>query len=167
MPQDVLRLVAEVMNEAADAAGEDIERLALRRQENLDRKRELSRLEDYYKDALSDNGVLDAEELDNIRAWFADLGLPAIDGNITAGMRVQGGEVDDALQIQRNKDAIDAAIGNPIDSEMELVEDDEQRYQFLLQMGVGDYQNANEVASQGEKRLQQLRSTLVRNWNGN
>jgi hypothetical protein len=46
------------------------------------------------------------------------------------------------------------------------VEDDQSMLQFKIQMATSDLQNAENVRSQAEKRLEQQRKDLTRNWAG-
>ena len=48
----------------------------------------------------------------------------------------------------------------------EDVEDNQSKLQFQLQQGTSDLQNAENVRSQSEKRLEQQRKDLIRNWGG-
>ena len=47
-----------------------------------------------------------------------------------------------------------------------LLDDDQSLVQFQIQIGTSDLQNAENVRSQAEKRLEQQRRDLTRNWGG-
>jgi len=48
----------------------------------------------------------------------------------------------------------------------ELVDDDQSKVQFEIQVGTSDLQNSENVRSQAKKRLEQQRKDLTRNWGG-
>ena len=53
-----------------------------------------------------------------------------------------------------------------INSNSSEVEDNQSEVQFQIQLGTSDLQNAENVRSQAERRLEQQRRDLTRNWQG-
>ena len=53
-----------------------------------------------------------------------------------------------------------------LEERLKDVEDDQSMIQFEIQMATSDLQNAENVRSKAEKRLEQQRKDLTRNWAG-
>lgn len=165
---DVLRMLAYVHHLAANEAAEDLQSIANKQEENLKRKRQLRDLEKYYDSAVnSDGGVVTTAELNELTGWMSDLGIQAGEGLPASGdIRVSGGSDNEARQVSQNKELLESAIKDVITAAKEQVDDDQSQVQFEIQVATSDLQNAENVRSQAEKRLEQQRKDLTRNWAG-
>ena len=166
MGTDVLRLLATVAHRQAESAADDLEAIADKQETNLARKNQLRDLEKAYDNATSD-GVVDKNELQELTSWMESLQVSVGSGlNLNADYRVSGGSEDEAKTVSQNKELIENAIKDQITASKEKVDDDQSQVQFQIQVGTSDLQNAENVRSQAEKRLEQQRKDLTRNWGG-
>jgi hypothetical protein len=166
MGTDVLRLLAKVSHNQAESAADDLEAIADKQEANLARKNQLRDIEKAYDNAVAD-GVVSAAEMQNLTAWMQDLGLTPGAGLNTGGdTRVSGGSEDEAKAVSQNKETVENGIKDVITASKEKVDDDQSQVQFLIQVGTSDLQNAENVRSQAEKRLETQRKDLTRNWGG-
>jgi hypothetical protein len=110
---------------------------------------------------------MSAAELQQLTSWMSDLGIQAGAGlNTNADIRISGGSEDDAKQVSQNKELVENAIKDVVTAAKEKVDDDQSQVQFEIQVGTSDLQNAENVRSQAEKRLETQRKDLTRNWGG-
>lgn len=166
MGTDVLRLLATVAHHQAESAADELESIADRQESNLNRKNQIRDLERAYDNATSD-GVVDSTELQMLSSWMGDLGIDVGEGvDLNASYRISGGEEDEAQQVSQNKELIENAFKDSFTAAKEKVDDDQSQVQFQIQVGTSDLQNAENVRSQAEKRLEQQRKDLTRNWGG-
>jgi hypothetical protein len=189
---DALRLLATVSHHQAESAADDLEAIADQQESNLKKKEQLRDTEKLY-DSITADGIVTFDELVSLhemREWvgttdesfwneqgrvrgfesaydgqwhYDETKVPSTKhGNNShwyMDMKAEGQAGAEVKELMENlKDEITAA--------KEGVDDDQSQVQFQIQVGTSDLQNAENVRSQAEKRLETQRKDLTRNWGG-
>src|SRR5688572_27468278 len=103
---DPYKLLSLVAHHQTEAYGQDLESIANKQEDNLQKKRDLRDLQKAIDKAMSDD-VIEPGEINMLNAWMAELesaGVLQDAGNITAGMTAdengnyQLGNSEDATQ---------------------------------------------------------------------
>jgi hypothetical protein len=157
-----MRLLASVAHHQAEYAADDLEKIADKQEMQLDRKKTLRDLQEYADKVITSGDAIDQAELNKLTQWMGELGVDNTGLGVTAGAV---GNTEEADQRTR-KDNYKNNVTDRIENAIKEVEDDQSLLQFKIQMYTSDLQNAENVRSQAEKRLETQRKDLTRNWGG-
>lgn len=153
--------VTELFKAMAGNAEQKLDKLLDRQTGNLDKQRELSRLEERFQEMASD-GLLDEEEMDELLAMMRQNGLDA-DGIQQVFESLKG--EDSSVRLD-DADKLKFMIETRIDNAQDLFSDSQSDLNFQIQMAVSDYTHGNEAASTLSKREHDTYMAVIRNMVG-
>ncbi|MCA9552654.1 MAG: hypothetical protein KC933_21655 [Myxococcales bacterium] len=153
--------VTELFKAMAGNAEQKLDKLLDRQTGNLDKQRELSRLEERFQEMASD-GLLDEEEMDELLAMMRQNGLDA-DGIQQIFESLKG--EDSSVRLD-DADKLKFMIETRIDNAQDLFSDSQSDLNFQIQMAVSDYTHGNEAASTLSKREHDTYMAVIRNMVG-
>ena len=162
---DSLRLLATVAHLQAQDSASSLEKIAADQKSKISEKKTARDIQQKYSEIMADDQVT-ASELATLQSMMSAAG---VDFAATSGMALQDGvyktgDSSDATQ-RVNKQEMEK-LKNTIDGHMDGLNDDQQLLQFEIQMATSEMQNAESTRSQAEKRLEDQRKDLRRNWAG-
>ncbi len=170
---DSLRLLATVAHLQAKDSGKNLEDIANQQKGKIGEKSKLREVQKYYDKIIADDRV-DQGEWDNLQRLRGELGGAGIltasaDMDATAwkgtgaDRHLELGNTAEDTQNARAKQGMEA-IKSELDGAMDGLNDDQQLLQFEIQMATSEMQNAESTRSQSEKRMEDQRKELRRNW---
>ena len=189
---DSLRILAQVSHNQAESAADDLEAIADKQEDNLEKKNKFRDAEKVY-DNITADGIVTFDELVMLHemrtfAGTTDESFWNEQGTVRGFESAYDGQwVYDESKVPSTKHGnnshwymdmnaegqggseVKELMGNlkdEITAAKEKVDDDQSQVQFLIQVGTSDLQNAENVRSQAEKRLETQRKDLTRNWGG-
>lgn len=189
---DVLRILAKVSNGQAQSAAEDLEEIANKQEDNLKKKEKFRDTERLY-DNITADGIVTFDELvmlHEMRSWSGttDASFWNEQGRVRGFESAYDGQwvydeerIPSTLHGDNSRWYMDmnaegqggsevkelmSNLQDEITAAKEEVDDDQSQVQFEIQVSTSDLQNAENVRSQAEKRLEQQRKDLTRNWGG-
>ncbi len=183
---DSLRLLATVAHLQAQDAGSALEKIANDQKAKISEKKNVRDVQQKYSEIMADDKVT-FDELENLHQMQSAFGVTDESfwnesGRVRGADAIGGWQQDTALgsgnsrfffetgdssdESQRAGKAMMDNIKNRIDGKMDELNDDQQLLQFEIQMATSEMQNAESTRSQAEKRLEDQRKDLRRNWAG-
>jgi hypothetical protein len=183
---DSLRLLATVAHLQAQDSGAALEKIASDQKAKITEKKNVRDVQQKYSEIMSDDKVT-FDELQNLHEMQSAFGVTDESfwnesGRVRGADAIGGWEQDASLGTGNSRfyfetgDSSDASqragkammenIKNRIDGTMDGLNDDQQLLQFEIQMATSEMQNAESTRSQAEKRLEDQRKDLRRNWAG-
>jgi hypothetical protein len=163
---DALKLLAYVANLQAEDCSDGLKKVADQQRDSIEKKKAIRAVQTRETQIAAEQTITPAE-LQGLLAMRQEIGSTQT-SDALAGFTVGGdGKIhmedsNDATQ-RKNKAAMDA-LKKEIDNKMDNTTDDAQALQFTIQTTTSDMQNAQSTASQAEKRVDDLRNEMRKNW---
>jgi hypothetical protein len=150
--------ITDLFKSMASNAEKKLDKLLDRQTSNLDKQRELDRLEERFQEMASD-GLLDEDEMDELIAMMKQNGLDA-DGIQQVFESLKG---DDSSVRVEDADKLKFMIETRIDNAQDQHSASEADLNFQVQIALSDYTHGNESAASIMKIQHDAYMAVIRN----
>jgi hypothetical protein len=162
---DALRLLAEVSCLQAQDSSNSLQDVAKEQQTELKKKQQIRAVQEEIS-KIGATSDYDPAEMAKLNTMMDEIHC-STDVNAQNFTTASDGKIhtdDQSDKTQRDNKAKFQALSDAVKDQMDSATDDQQDLQFRIQTATSDMTNAQSMASQAEKRVDDARSEIRKNW---